>query len=116
MVIFTAASLIVTGGLVMIMGNLGRGDQATYKALFSSASELVPGSSVRVAGVEVGRVTDVEFHGNSDALVTFEVDPGVPLTQESRASVRFLNLVGDRYMTLDAGEGGGPRLAPEATI
>jgi len=116
MVIFTVASLIVTGGLVMIMGNLGRGEQATYKALFSSASELVPGSSVRVAGVEVGRVTDVEFHGNSDALVTFEVDPGVPLTQESRASVRFLNLVGDRYMTLDAGEGGGPRLAPEATI
>ncbi|HJR90312.1 MAG TPA: MCE family protein [Aeromicrobium sp.] len=116
MVIFTAASLIVTGGLVMIMGNLGGGDQTTYKAVFSSASELVPGSSVRVAGVQVGKVTDVEFHGTSNALVTFEVDSGVPLTQESRASVRFLNLVGDRYMTLEAGEGGGPRLAPEGTI
>ena len=116
MAIFTAASLIVTGALVMIMGNLGGGDQTTYKALFSSASELVPGSSVRVAGVQVGRVTDVEFHGESNALVTFKIDSGVPLTQESRASVRFLNLVGDRYMTLDAGTGGGPRLAPEATI
>jgi phospholipid/cholesterol/gamma-HCH transport system substrate-binding protein len=116
MVIFTAASLIVTGALVMIMGNLGGGDQTTYKALFSSASELVPGSSVRVAGVQVGRVTDVEFHGKSNAMVTFKIDEGVPLTQESRASVRFLNLVGDRYMTLEAGEGGGPRLAPEATI
>jgi phospholipid/cholesterol/gamma-HCH transport system substrate-binding protein len=116
MAIFTAASVIVTGGLVMIMGNLGGGDQTTYKAVFSSASELVPGSSVRVAGVEVGKVTDVEFHGESDALVTFEVDADVPLTQQSRASVRFLNLVGDRYMTLEAGEGGGPRLAPEGTI
>jgi phospholipid/cholesterol/gamma-HCH transport system substrate-binding protein len=116
MAIFTAASLIVTGALVMIMGNLGGGDQTTYKALFSSASELVPGSSVRVAGVQVGRVTNVEFHGESNALVTFKVDSGVPLTQESRASVRFLNLVGDRYMTLDAGTGGGPRLAPDATI
>ena len=116
MAIFTAASLIVTGALVIIMGNLGGGDQTTYKALFSSASELVPGSSVRVAGVQVGRVTDVEFRGESNALVTFKIDSGVPLTQESRASVRFLNLVGDRYMTLDAGEGGGPRLAPEATI
>ena len=116
MAIFTAASLIVTGALVMIMGNLGGGDQTTYKALFSSASELVPGSSVRVAGVQVGRVTDVEFHGESNALVTFKIDSGVPLTQESRASVRFLNLVGDRYMTLEAGEGGGPRLAPDATI
>jgi len=116
MAIFTAASVIVTGALVMIMGNLGGGDQTTYNALFSSASELVPGSSVRVAGVQVGRVTDVEFHGESDALVTFKIDSGVPLTQESRASVRFLNLVGDRYMTLDAGTGGGPRLAPEATI
>ena len=116
MVIFTAASLIVTGGLVMIMGNLGRGETTEYKALFSSASELVPGSSVRVAGVEVGKVKEVEFHGETNALVTFEVDAGVPLTRESRASVRFLNLVGDRYMTLEAGEGGGPRLAPEATI
>ena len=116
MAIFTAASLIVTGALVMIMGNLGGGDQTTYKALFSSASELVPGSSVRVAGVQVGRVTDVEFQGESNALVTFNIDSGVPLTQESRASVRFLNLVGDRYMTLEAGEGGGPRLAPDATI
>jgi len=116
LVIFTAASLIVTGGLVMIMGNLGGGDETTYKAVFSSASELVPGSSVRVAGVQVGKVTDVEFHGETNALVTFAVDSDVPLTQESRASVRFLNLVGDRYMTLDAGEGGGPRLAPEGTI
>lgn len=116
MVIFTAASLVVTGGLVMIMGNLGGGDQTTYKAVFSSASELVPGSSVRVAGVQVGKVSDVEFHGESNSLVTFKVDSGVPLTRESRASVRFLNLVGDRYMTLEAGAGGGPRLAPEATI
>jgi phospholipid/cholesterol/gamma-HCH transport system substrate-binding protein len=117
MVIFTAASLIVTGGLVMIMGNLGRGDQTEYKALFSSASELVAGSSVRVAGVEVGKVTEVEFHGESNALVSFKVDSDVPLTRDSRASVRFLNLVGDRYMTLEAGEGGGAtRLPPEATI
>jgi phospholipid/cholesterol/gamma-HCH transport system substrate-binding protein len=116
MAIFTAASVIVTGGLVMIMGNLGGGDQTKYKAVFSSASELVPGSSVRVAGVEVGKVTDVEFHGESDALVTFKVDADVPLTQQSRASVRFLNLVGDRYMTLEAGEGGGPSLAPDGTI
>ena len=116
MTIFTAASVIVTGGLVMIMGNLGRGDQTTYKALFASASELVPGSSVRVAGVEVGKVTEVEFNGQTNALVTFQVDSGVPLTQESQASVRFLNLIGDRYMTLEAGTGSGSRLAPESTI
>jgi phospholipid/cholesterol/gamma-HCH transport system substrate-binding protein len=69
-----------------------------------------------VAGVQVGKVSDVEFHGESNSLVTFQVDSGVPLTRESRASVRFLNLVGDRYMTLEAGDGSGPRLAPEATI
>jgi len=116
MVLFTAASLIVTGGLVMIMGNLGGTEQTTYKAVFASASELVPGSSVRVAGVQVGKVKDVEFHGETNALVTFQVDSGVPVTRESRASVRYLNLVGDRYMTLEAGQGGGPRLAPEGTI
>lgn len=116
MAIFTAASVIVTGGLVIIMGGLGGGSVHEYKAVYSSASELVSGSTVRVAGVVVGKVTEVEFHGTNNAIVTFEVDDDLPVTQDSRASVRFLNLIGDRYMTLESGDPGAPRLSPGATI
>ncbi len=36
--------------------------------------------------------------------MTFRVKSDVPLTTASRAEVRFLNLVGDRYLALEAGD------------
>ena len=101
--IFTVISIILTGGLAIIMGNIGLGDRTTYKAVFTNASTLEKGDDVRVAGVSVGEVKDVEHYQRSMALVTFSIDTGVTLTTASRAEIRFLNLVGDRYMALEQG-------------
>lgn len=108
--IFTVVSLIVTGMLVIIMGGFGLGSQTEYKAVFSNASELTSGDDVRIAGVIVGQVKDVKIHNRNQALVTFKVKDGVPLTRDSRASIRFLNLIGDRYMSLSEGNQDAPRL------
>ena len=114
--IFVMVSLAVTGLLVAIMGNFGFGPQKEYKAVFSSASELTSGNQVRIAGVVVGKVTEVEIYRRDQAMVTFKIDDDVPLTRDSRANIRFLNLIGDRYMSLSEGKEGAPRLAPGATI
>ncbi|VXC25986.1 MCE family protein [Aeromicrobium sp. 9AM] len=114
--IFTLVSVIVTGMLVVIMGGFGLGSQTEYKAVFSSASELTAGDQVRIAGVVVGKVKDVKIHHRTEAMVTFKVKDGVPLTQDSRASIRFLNLIGDRYMSLEQGKEGSPRLKPGSTL
>ena len=114
--IFVMVSLAVTGLLVVIMGNFGFGPQSEYKAVFSSASELTKGNQVRIAGVAVGKVTDVEIYRRDQAMVTFKIDDDVPLTRDSRANIRFLNLIGDRYMSLSEGNKGVPRLEPGATI
>jgi phospholipid/cholesterol/gamma-HCH transport system substrate-binding protein len=103
--IFTVVSVLVTGLLAVIMGNFGFGEGRTYAAEFTSASSLKKGDDVRVAGVSVGEVKSVEHTGtdNGDALVTFRVKAEVPLTTASRAEIRFLNLVGDRYLALEEG-------------
>ena len=103
--IFTVVSVMVTGLLAVIMGNFGFGEGRTYAAEFTSASSLKKGDDVRVAGVSVGEVKSVEHTGtdNGDALVTFRVKAEVPLTTASRAEIRFLNLVGDRYLALEEG-------------
>src|ERR1044072_2836702 len=95
------------------MGNFGFGDQAEYQAVFSSASMLEKGDDVRVAGVSVGEVKKVEHHERTMALVTSRVKADVPLTTTSRAEIRFLNLVGDRYLALEAGDQSGAAL-PDA--
>ncbi len=114
--IFCLVSVIVTGGLAMIMGRLGATDKVEYRALFSSASQLEAGNDVRVAGVSVGDVSDVEITDAGKALVTFRVEKELPLTQQSTAEVRYLNLVGARYLALSKGTGGGPRLAAGAML
>ena len=49
--VFCLVSVIVTGGLAMIMGRLGATDKVEYHAMFSSASQLEKGKAIR-ANVE----------------------------------------------------------------
>jgi len=122
LLIFTIASVLVTGLLAAIMGNFGFGDSTEYRAVFTTASMLEKGDDVRVAGVSVGEVRGVEHYHRNQALVTFRVKSEVPLTTTSRAEIRFLNLVGDRYLALEAGDEGanapstGSRLDAGSTI
>ena len=110
LLIFTIVSILVTGLLAAIMGNFGFGDSTEYQAVFSNASMLEKGDDVRVAGVSVGEVKKVEHYKRNQALVTFRVKSDVPLTTTSRAEIRFLNLVGDRYLALEAGDETGDAL------
>jgi phospholipid/cholesterol/gamma-HCH transport system substrate-binding protein len=114
--VFTVVSLMTTGLLIAIMGGFGLGSQTEYKAEFSTASELTKGDDVRIAGVVVGKVKKVEIYKRDHAMVTFKVKDGVPLTQDSQANIRFLNLIGERYMSLSEGKAGSPRLAPKSTL
>ena len=114
--IFTVASLVVTTVLAMIMGNFGFGSTTSYKAMFSNASLISSGDQVRIAGIVVGKVTGVKIVDRTKAQVSFQVKSDVPLTTASRADIRFLNLVGDRYMSLSEGDAGADRLPGGATI
>ena len=101
--IFTVVSLLVTGLLAAIMGNIGFGGGKEYQAIFTTASMLQKGDDVRIAGVNVGEVRAVEHHDRTQALVTFRIKDEIELTTASRAEIRFLNLVGDRYLGLEQG-------------
>jgi phospholipid/cholesterol/gamma-HCH transport system substrate-binding protein len=114
--IFTITSVLVTGLLAVIMGHLGFGSQSTYHAIFTSASELKKGDDVRIAGVSVGDVKKVSLYGADEAEVTFRIQSDVPMTTASRAQVRYLNLVGDRYLALTQGKPGAPPLQGGAVI
>jgi phospholipid/cholesterol/gamma-HCH transport system substrate-binding protein len=114
---FTVVSILVTGLLAAIMGNFCFGGGEEYKAVFSNASMLEEGDDVRIAGVNVGDVQSVEHYQRNSAVVTFRVKDEINLTTASRAEIRFLNLVGDRYMALEQGaDTEAQPLEPDGTI
>lgn len=84
-----------------------------YAAEFSDASGLREGSMVQVAGIDVGRVSDIELAGDR-VVVHFTVDSGTELGEETRASVEVLNLLGEKFLHLRP-EGSG-ELAQDAAI
>lgn len=83
---------------------LGWATSLRYQALFTDASGLTAGNDVTVAGMAVGKVTDVSLE-DPDALVTFTVDGSVRLGARTTAHVRTGTLLGERTLTLEsAGE------------
>jgi phospholipid/cholesterol/gamma-HCH transport system substrate-binding protein len=108
---FSLVLLLFTAIIVVVFGQL-RFDRTTgYSAIFSNASGLRPGQFVRASGVEVGKVSDVELiDGGSRVRVDFSVDRSLQLFDETTASIRYLNLIGDRFVELKRGN--SDRLLP----
>ena len=67
---------------------------------------MVKGDDVRIAGVKVGTVEDVEIEDRSRALVTFKVDESTPVTEATNATIKYRNLVGQRYISLTQDDSG----------
>jgi phospholipid/cholesterol/gamma-HCH transport system substrate-binding protein len=97
--------LLFTVMLIVVFGQM-RFDRTTgYSAIFSNASGLKYGQFVRASGVEVGKVSGVELiDGGQRVRVDFQVDRSLPLYQGTTASIRYLNLIGDRYLELKRGD------------
>ena len=113
---FSLVLLLCSAIIVVVFGQM-RFDRTTgYSAIFSNVSGLRAGQFVRASGVEVGKVSNVELvEGGSRAKVDFSVDRSLPLFDESTASVRYLNLIGDRYLELKRGDS-DRRMPAGATI
>ncbi len=116
LVIFMVVTSLATGLLVVTIGNLSFGKTEDYRAVFTDATGLNKGDDVRIAGVRVGTVEDIEVYKQKYALVTFNADADANLNQGTKATIRYRNLVGQRYIAITQGPGSTGRLADEAII
>lgn len=105
---FVVVTALATTVLGIGVANTGIGSGSgttTYKALFTDVTGLVDGDSVRISGVEVGEVTDVRVVERRTAQVTFTVREDRRLPRSTTAAVKYLNMVGQRYVSLGRGSG-----------
>ncbi|GAS92598.1 MCE family protein [Mycolicibacterium brisbanense] len=98
--VFAVVMVVLTAFLFMTFSQYRGGSYNTYSAVFGDASRLKAGDTVRVAGVRVGTVKDVSLQQDRSVRVDFEADRNIALTTGTKAAVRYLNLVGDRYLEL----------------
>lgn len=89
----------------------------TYRlnAVFSSAQGVFPGNAVRLLGVQVGTVTNVQYEHGA-VLVSMQVNGDQAIPSRARAALVAPLLLGQPDVELSPGYTGGPTLRPGATI
>ncbi|WP_410872870.1 MCE family protein [Nocardia sp. A7] len=81
------------------------GQTEQYSAVFTDVSGLRVGDDVRMAGVRVGRVDGIELAG-IQARVRFRVQDDQVLYGDTKASITYQNVIGQRYLGLALAEFG----------
>ena len=115
--LFTLISLLIALYMVFRTGDLRLERQPGYEVLvdFPDVAGLDMGDTVRVAGVEVGKVESINLEENL-GRVTLSIDHRVPLYEDATAQVETYGLLGDRYISIDPGHSKLPRVDPGGEI
>ncbi|WP_159841034.1 MCE family protein [Nocardia sp. CY41] len=111
--IFAIVSILVTVVVWNTLARIVSGDTYTYSATFSDVLGLHEGDDVRMAGVRVGKVEKIELGRDaklkkSVAKVTFVVQRDQTIYNDTKALVRYQNLIGQRYVALAPGKSSSP--------
>lgn len=98
--IFTVFTVMITFGLASIIGNISFFSE-TYEinAVFSDATGILRGDLVKIAGVNVGKVTSFEVD-NGEATVTMVVNGKYTIPENVRVEIKYRNLLGQRVINL----------------
>jgi len=102
--IFVVAGLIALGYLSIKLGKLEVIGKKGYDVVaeFSDVGGLKAGSTVEIAGVDVGRVTDISLK-DYQALVRIRMRPDVKIQDDSIASIKTKGLIGEKFVALTPG-------------
>jgi len=86
-----------------------------YKTYLTSITGLKVGDPVRLAGVDVGRITKISIL--SDKIqIDFEVKPGTQVHTDTVAGLRLTNLLGGQFLGLSFGTPSAPLLPAGSTV
>jgi phospholipid/cholesterol/gamma-HCH transport system substrate-binding protein len=123
LIIFLVITAIFTYILGATIANSSFGATKTYSADFADVTGLQPGDDVRIAGVRVGTVTNIQikrtskqFHYAGYAHVEFTVQKSDPLPASTVVNLRYRNLVGQRYLDVEQGAGDPNKLLQEDDV
>lgn len=109
--LFVLVGIVALGYLSIKLGRVSFLGGAGYEVIadFPSVGGLKPGSTVEIAGVEIGRVQDIALV-DYQARVTLRINKGVKLQEDSIASIKTKGLIGEKYLRISPG--GSDKIIP----
>lgn len=109
--ILAVAAMVLATMLIIAVGGQGgfAWERYALKATYTDVKGLKTGAVVRVAGVDVGKVTELEFVG-AGVQLTLEVNESMQsrITDQSRAMIGYLSLLGEPLIDISPSSQGTP--------
>jgi phospholipid/cholesterol/gamma-HCH transport system substrate-binding protein len=103
--IFAVVTITLTALLGLTIANSNLRDTNGYTARFTDVTGLNVGDDIRMSGVRIGQVTSIEVADSRWADVGFDVDAARRLPASVTATIKYRNLIGQRYVSLATGSG-----------
>jgi phospholipid/cholesterol/gamma-HCH transport system substrate-binding protein len=102
--IFVVLGILALAYLSIKLGKVSflAGSEYILTADFPSVGGLKVGSSVEIAGVEIGRVDSIGL-ADYQARVVLKIARGVALQEDSIASIKTKGLIGEKYIRISPG-------------
>jgi phospholipid/cholesterol/gamma-HCH transport system substrate-binding protein len=116
--IFLVFGLLCIGYMTVTLGHVSFLGDNSYSlfARFTTVTGLRVGSLVYISGIEAGRVEQLVIdQKNQKGVVEMRIHKGINIYNNSIASIKTEGLIGDMYVSIDAG-GGGALLKPGGII
>ncbi|WP_246098130.1 MCE family protein [Rhodococcus spelaei] len=105
LIIFAVVTVVATAMLAFTIANTSGSGGTKFNAVFSDVASLNKGDEVRIAGVRVGQVDKISIVNDREAQVQFSLTDRSWIPASSTATIRYRNLVGQRYIALEQGQG-----------
>ncbi len=116
--IFVIIGLLCLGYMTVKLGNVSifGNDSYSLSARFTTVSGLRVGNRVEMLGMEIGRISEFKMDQEDQlAVVELKIKNGIKIYDDAIASIKTAGLIGDKYVSIDAG-GGGDLLKQGDTI
>lgn len=108
MTLFAVVTVTLTALLGLTIANSTLGPTTGYTARFTDATGLNVGDDIRMSGVRIGQVSDISVVDNRFADVRFDIEAARELPRSITATIKYRNLIGQRYVSLGIGSGADP--------
>lgn len=103
---------VVSLGIVSLkltQNQSGFGSHVEYRAYVDDASGIFPRTAIKVAGINSGRIKNIQLH-EGKALIVFEIVEEVKLLKDANLKIKSVGFLGDKYIDLFPGSVGTERL------
>ncbi|HZV73240.1 MAG TPA: MlaD family protein [Conexibacter sp.] len=113
--------LLVAALVVLVLGTGASGnDGGSYRvrAIFDSASFLVPGEDVKIAGVKVGTIESLDVTPDNKAAIVLRIDDPAfqDFKQDAHCTIRLQSLIGEKFVACDPTQPKGANSAPAPSL